>query len=220
MRYCGHCNVKLRNDLERCPLCDMETEKTDDCFEADYPYVRSRFGRMLLIKLISFCVIVFIGASLLVDHLVPTQSPWAAITVAALIYAWASAFNVLRRIPNPASVIMCQLIAASALCFVIDYLTGYHKWSVNFVIPFLIVAAALATSLMIAIKPMRYRENTLYQLIIAVLGVLSVLLWVFGYSDIEWPVVTAAFVSILCFFTVLVFSRRRAGTELKKRFHV
>ncbi len=220
MRFCSHCRAKIENDIEKCPLCDMDTTKPDDNFDEAYPYIKSRFTRGLVIKLITFVAVVFIGAGLLVNHLVPTGNPWALITAAAIIYAWISAINVLRFTPNPPSITLGQLFCVSGLVFWIDFLTGWLKWSINYVIPFLIIAAALATTLMIVIKPMKFRAYTIYQLVIAVSGLLSVLLWVFGYSDVEWPVVTAAWISILCFVTMLVFSWRKTRNELKKRFHV
>ena len=220
MRLCRHCGVKLANDIKRCPLCDMMTEQTDDVFDKDYPYVKSRFTRDLLLQLITFAAIAMASASLLVDHLVPTGSPWAIITVVAIVYLWISSMNILRFTPNPASIMLCQLWCAGGLVFVIDYLTGYYRWSVNYVIPFMVMAAAIATMLMILIRPMKYRAYIIYLLVIAVLGVLSVLVWIFGYSDIEWPVVTSAFVSAVCFFAVIVFLRRRTRNEIMKRFHV
>ena len=33
MRYCRHCRVTLANDLETCPLCDMETVCIDGTFD-------------------------------------------------------------------------------------------------------------------------------------------------------------------------------------------
>lgn len=198
----------------------MDTVKLDDNFSEGYPYIKSGFTRGLLLKLITFIAAVFLGVSLLVDHLVPTGSPWAFITAAAIIYAWVSAINVLRYTPNPASIILCQLFAVSGFVLFIDILTGFYRWSVNYVIPFLIMGAALATSLMIVIKPVKFRACVIYQLVIAVIGLLGVLLWIFGYSDVEWPVVSAACLSILCFVSTVVFSRRRTHNELKKRFHV
>ena len=220
MRFCAHCGVKLANDNPKCPLCDMDTEKIDDEFSLDYPYIKSRFTRGLLIRLISFMAVVFASASFMIDHLVPTGSPWALITIAAIVYVWISAMNLLRHTPNPASIALCQLFCIGGLVFFIDFFTGFYRWSVNFVIHFLIIGSAIATTLMIAIRPMKYRAFTIYQFVIAALGVLSVLLWVFGWSEIEWPVVTAAGVSILCFLAMLVFSYRRTQHELKKRFHV
>ncbi len=198
----------------------METERLDEKFSADYPYIKGRFSRGMVIRLISYIAVVFIAASLLVDHLVPTGNSWAFITVAAIVYCLISLINLLRYTPNPASIVLWQLFGISGLVFFIDYLTGFYRWSLNYIIPFLIIAAALAVTLMIIIRPKRYRENTIYQLVIAVLGVLSVLLWVFGWSMVEWPVVAAAGVSLLCFTTMLVFSYRRTRHELKKRFHV
>lgn len=220
MRYCSHCGVKIANDIETCPLCDMQTERTDDSFSLDYPYVKSRFSRGLLLKLITFTALVFLAVSFMVDHFVPTGSPWVFIVAAAVVYLWISAINVLRYTPNPASIILCQLISVGGLTFAIDFLTGYYRWSVNYVIPFLIIAASLTLTLMILIRPMKYRAFTIYQLVIAVLGTMSVLLWLLGWSRVEWPVETAAFMAILCFAVTLVFSWRRTKSELKKRFHV
>lgn len=220
MRFCAHCGVKLANDNPKCPLCDMDTEKISDDFSLDYPYIKSRFTRGLLIRMISFMAVVFCATSFLIDHLVPTGSPWAFITIVVIVYVWISAMNLLRHTPNPASITLFQLFGIGGLVFFVDLFTGFYRWSINFVIPFLIIAAAIATTLMIAIRPMKYRAFTIYQLVIAALGVLSVFLWVFGYSEIEWPVVTAAGVSTLCFATMLVFSYRRTRHELKKRFHV
>lgn len=50
MRVCRNCGVRLENDLEYCPLCDMETEVVDDDFEEDYPYVRTGFSRRMFVK--------------------------------------------------------------------------------------------------------------------------------------------------------------------------
>ncbi len=220
MRYCSHCGVKLANDIEACPLCDMQTEQTNGDFALDYPYVKSRFSRGLLLKLITFTALVFLAVSFMVDHFVPTTSPWVFIVAAAVIYLWISAINVLRHTPNPASIILCQLISVGGLTFAIDFLTGYYRWSVNYVIPFLIIAASLALTLMMLIRPLKFRALTIYQLVIAVLGVMSVLLWILGWSEVEWPVETAAFISALCFLLTLVFSSKRTKSELKKRFHV
>ena len=220
MRYCRHCRVTLANDIEYCPLCDMQTDVTDDTFEDDYPYVRSGFSRSMLLRLITFIAVVFIAASLLINHLVPTENPWAIITAAAIVYAWINTMNSLKAAPNPASILLVQLFTVSGFVVLVDWFTGWNHWSITYVIPGLIIAAALALLLMIVIKPRRYRAYTIYQLMIAVLGVLSIFLWVFGVSDVEWPVMAAAGVSLLCFVTMLVFAHRHTGHELRKRFHV
>ncbi|MCI8388659.1 MAG: hypothetical protein HFE63_09365 [Clostridiales bacterium] len=220
MRICPNCKVSIENDLDYCPLCDMETDKVSDDFELDYPYIKTRFSRRLFAKIVTFLAVVFAAVSFLINHLVPTDNPWAFITAAAIAYIWLNLMNLISNARNPGSITLWQLLTVSGLTFVIDYLTGWHKWSVNYVIPALIMAAAVAIVLCIAIRPVKYRAYTLYQLVIAVLGVLAVLLWIFGYSDVEWPVVAAAATSLLCFAAMVVFANRYTRNELKKRFHV
>lgn len=219
MRICRNCGVKLENDLTFCPLCDMETTKTDDSFAESYPYIKMRFSRKLVIRSVTFISVVVAALSFLINHLVPTESPWALITAGAIVYIWLSFMNLIRNTRNPGSILLCQLLTVSGLTFVIDYLTGWRRWSVNYVIPFLIIAAAIAIVLFIAIRPLKYRAYTIYQLVIAVLGVLAVLLWILGCSEIEWPVVAAAATSVICFLAMFVFSDRYTKNELRKRFH-
>lgn len=211
--------MKLENDLEFCPLCDMETVRIDDNFAVDYPYIKNRFSRGLLIKTITFLAVVIAALSFLVNHLIPTESPWVWITAAAIVYVWINMMNIIKNTRNPGSIMLCQLLTVSGFAFIIDYFNGWHRWSVNYVIPFLIIIAAVAIVLFIAIRPIKYRAYTIYQLVIAVLGTLAVLLWIFGYSEIEWPVVAAATTSLLCFAIMLVFESRYTRNELRKRFH-
>ncbi|MBQ8509247.1 MAG: hypothetical protein IJ493_04995 [Clostridia bacterium] len=219
MNYCRHCGVKLSNDLPYCPLCDMETVKLDDHYDLDYPYIKSRFSRGLMIRIVTFLAVVFAAVSLLINHLVPTDNPWAFITAAAIVYVWFNLLNIIRNTRNPGMLLLCQLLSVSGLLFLIDYLTGWHRWSVNYAIPGLVVAAAVAIVLMIVIKPVKYRAYTIYLLVNAVLGVLSVLLWISGAATVEWPVVTACGTALLCFLAMLVFADRRTRNELHKRFH-
>ncbi len=220
MKQCRHCGIKIASDLPRCPLCDMETAALDADFAADYPYVKSRFTRSLTVRLVTFLAIVVAGLSFFINHLVPSDSPWVYITAVAIVYVWISMINLVSNLRNPGSVILCQLLSASGLLFGIDFLTGWHKWSVNYVIPFLIIGAALGIVLCMLIRPLKFRAYTIYQLMIAVLGVLSLLLWFFGAADVEWPVEAAAIFSLLCFLSMLVFADRRTRNELHKRFHI
>lgn len=220
MRICRGCGVKLENDLEYCPLCDIETEKIDDDFSLDYPYVRTGFSRRMFVKIVTFLAVVIAAISFLINHLLKTDSHWVPITVAVIFYIWLSLMNIARDTKNPGSITLCQLLTVSGLCFIIDYFSGWKRWSVNYVIPGLIMAAAVTIVLFILIRPVKYRAYTVYQLVIAVLGALDVLLWIAGFSEIEWPVVAAAGVSTLCFSVTMVFSSVSARSELRKRFHI
>ena len=69
------------------------------------------------------------AVSFLVNHLIKTESPWAFITAAAIVYIWLNLMNLARDTRNPGSVTLCQLLTVSGFCFIIDYLTGFRRWS-------------------------------------------------------------------------------------------
>ena len=52
MKQCRHCGIKIASDLPRFPLCDMETAALDADFAVDYFYVKSRFTRSLMVRLV------------------------------------------------------------------------------------------------------------------------------------------------------------------------
>ena len=220
MRYCKNCGVNLANDLEYCPLCDMETVPKDGPSEADYPYIKPRVTKGMFMKSVTFTVIVAVALSFLIEHLLPDSGIWYLLVTVGLIYGWLTFITVMKNLRDPGGIVFSQLILLSIACGLIDRLCGWYRWSVNFVVPGLVAAAAMAIVLCIAIRPDKFRTYTIYQVVIAVVGFIPVALWLTGLSEIEWTAMAAAAVAILSFAVILVFYRRHTTSELKKRFHV
>lgn len=219
MRYCKSCGVKLANDLAYCPLCDMETQKLDSSFEEDYPYIKNRLTRRMFIKSVTFSAIAAVAISFIIEHLLPESGNWYLIVTASLIYGWLTLLTILCNLRDPGGIVFSQLVLASFITISLDRLCGWYRWSVNYVVPGLVAAAAIAIVLCISIRPDRFRTYTIYQMVIAIVGTVPVLLWFTGLSEIEWTAVAAATVAVFCFAVILVFSHRHTKSELKKRFH-
>ena len=219
MRKCRHCGVKLQNDIEHCPLCDMQTEVTDSEFSEDYPYISRRPDRRMITRLITFCAVVLVGTVFLVDHLVPTGNPWGVIAAAGIVYVWVNCVNLLRHSPGVVSVILCQFIFGGALGLVVDHCTGFYGWSVDYVIPFLGAATSVVITVLIMVKPCKYRGYILYQFLCAILCAAALILRWTETVSFAWTFEVAAFVCVISFLTVAVLSKRRTGTEFRKRFH-
>lgn len=221
MRYCRYCGVKLVNDQRYCPLCDMETVESDGGSAEDYPYIKPRLTRRMFIKSITFSVIVAVVLIFIIDHLMPQKTDgWYLFATVGLIYGWLTFVIVMKNLRNPGGIVFSQLILASLLTAAVDKLCGWSRWSVNYVIPGLVAAAAISVVLCISIRPDKFRTYTIYQIVIAFIGLIPVIFWAVGFSEIEWTAVAAALVALLCFAVILVFSHRHTRSELKKRFHV
>ena len=221
MRYCKYCGVKIANDQRYCPLCDMETVEAEGESAEDYPYIKPRLTRRIFIKSITFAVIVAVALMFLIDHLIPFYTgSWYLLATVGLVYGWLSFIMVMRNLRDPGGIVMSQLILASVAVSLIDRLCGWLRWSVNYVVPGLVAASAIAIVLCISIRPDRFRTYTIYQMVIALAGLIPVGLWAVGPSEIEWTAVASAAVALLCFASILVFSHRHTRSELKKRFHI
>lgn len=212
--------MTLANDLSYCPLCDMETVDHGGVCDEDYPYIKPRVTKGMFIKSVTFSVIVAVALSFLIEHLLPESGVWYLLVTVGLIYGWLTFITVMKNLRDPGGIVFSQLILASAACAAIDKLCGWLRWSVNFVIPGLVAAAAVAIVLCISIRPDKFRTYTIYQMVIAIAGIVPVALWLSGLSEIEWTAMAAAAVAILSFAVILVFSRRHTTSELRKRFHV
>lgn len=221
MRFCKNCSVGLKNDLEFCPLCGMKTvERDNKACDEDYPYIKPRLTKGFFIKSVTFSVIVAVVLSFLIDHLLPHTGIWYLLVTAGLVYGWLTFITVMKNLRDPGGIVFSQLILASLLCSVIDRLCGWLRWSVNYVVPGLVAASAIAIVLCISIRPDRFRTYTIYQFFIALIGLIPVALWARGFSQIEWTALASATIALLCFAVILVFSHRHTRSELKKRFHV
>ena len=220
MRYCKYCGVKIADDQPYCPLCDMETVGAEGRSDQDYPYIKPRLTRRIFIKSLTFAVIVAVALLFLIDHLIPYTGSWYLLATCGLVYGWLSFIMVMKNLRDPGGIVMSQLVLASILVVFIDKLCGWLRWSVNYVIPGLVAASAIAIVLCITIRPDKFRTYTIYQMVIALFGLIPVALWAVGPSEIEWTAVASASVALICFAGILVFSHRHTRSELRKRFHV
>lgn len=221
MRFCKNCSVSLRNELEFCPLCGMKTvEGSDPAVDEDYPFVNPRLTKGFFIKSVTFSVIVAVILSFLIDHLLEFTGIWYLLVTTGLVYGWLTFITVMKNLRDPGGIVFSQVILASICCAVIDRLCGWLKWSVNYVIPGLVAAAAIAIVLCISIRPEKFRTYTIYQFFIALFGAVPLAVWHWGPAEIEWTAAASAAVAFFCFALILVFSHRHTRSELKKRFHV
>lgn len=220
MTFCKRCGVHLRGNQEICVLCGSRTESLDDGSESEreYPVVRYSNKLRYAVRLIALISVVAVAVSLYIDYHFQSDTFWSLIVLATAIYGW-TAFLSRKTYKNIGLMILIQLIAVSVVGYVIDFSTGNHGWMINYVIPFMLIAAqGIITAILIA-RPLLFRDVILYQLQIAVVGILSVLFLLFGVATVLWPYIAACVYSAVIFLGMFLFADRKTKQELRKRFH-
>ena len=219
MRHCKSCKLEIENNLTKCPLCGTYTEETSDIYNNDYPKVKISYLYDLINKCILFFAISTSIVSLFVNRYLASSTPWSIIAIVGVFYIYLSARLILKKGKNYGFFIMTQVVFVSVLTFVIDYFLGYLGWSVNYVIPFVIISGSIVITTISIIQPFKYKEYIIYLFIITLLGLIPLILIFSHVAKVYWTNAVCVLYSVLTVIGMLLFTHRRFKTELKRRLH-
>jgi hypothetical protein len=123
--------------------------------------------------------------------------------------------------------LMFQAVTVSVLCFAIEWSTpsinpsGRH-WALEFVMPFVMVATTLAITMLIFIRPLKYKDYSFYLFCMTIIGFLPMVLYFLGWMDPAGflPSIISACYSLFTILGMFMFADRTTKDELIKRFHI
>lgn len=222
MKTCKRCHVKVSDDSCICPLCHTVLTEFDGVkSERAYPDL---FGRTktynLLTRIMLFLSIVGGIAAIVVNYLTYDKVMWSILTTAVILYYWSAIIHSIRHHVNVASKILVQAVCASVLTVIVDYVLGFGKWSINYVVPSILMLAGTAVLIIILVNRIHFQTYIIYQFIIGVLGFVPFLLFIFGIVDKPLMSIIAVIVSALTMIGVSIFGEKTVKSELKRRFHL
>lgn len=221
MRYCNRCKVVVENDLDHCPLCKQKTLRRNETAENDFP-VQKIVGEdtiHIIMRVLVFVFLIVIAANLVLNLTFNFKFVWAPYSIVVLFYAYLLIRTALRTYKNIGTIVMINVYMLSILSFILDVIMGFSRWSINYVIPIVILAGIIALIVFICIKPTHFLTYFIYMLMIGLFGVtLLILLWA-NIVTVKTPSVITAVVSLLSIVGMFMFGDKSAKNEFVKRFH-
>lgn len=219
MRTCKKCDVKVRGAEALCPLCQHRLSGEPE--EAVYPEISTiyRQHELFFKCLILFSVAVGVVCAA-VNLLLPGGGYWSVFVSLGILCFWISLAYAVRKRDNIPKNITVQVFLVSVLGLGWDRLTGWHGWSLDFVIP---IACGMAMlSLFIIAKVMRLppEEYILYFTVDILFGVVPLVFYLTGLIRIAVPSVVCISLSFLSLSALIVFEGKEMLQELTRRFHV
>lgn len=221
MKYCNICKVVIENDLNTCPLCKQRIHKHTGIAEKDFPIkkIMSEDTMRTIMKLMLFLFVALIGINTVLNVSFAYKAIWAPYFIIVLFYAYLLLRAAMKSYRNIGTVVMINVYMLSIIGFILDMFLGYTSWSINYLIPFVILAGIIALTIFIMIKPSLFLEYFIYMIIIATFGLtLLILLWC-GLVTVKQPSIITAFVSFLAIVGMFIFGDNSAKNEFIKRFH-
>lgn len=221
MAHCKYCNVQLNTSGDRCVLCGNPLEKQTDNAEnysASFPQVTVSPSAAAHLRSAWHVIIGVFICTILFDFL-NEHSFWYIVASAGCVFVTLGIFSSIEAKENFGLTVLKAVMFIIIVCITLDYLLGFSKWAVTYVLPAVTMAAALLLAFMLFFRPVWFVEYFFYQLEISFLTFITILLNFMGLSTRLWPAVVSTVISLISSLILFVFFGKRSKLEIKKRLH-
>lgn len=220
MNHCKDCEINTKEAT--CPLCH-KLLSTEDIKAEDraYPIYDQRQYKMraLVTKLTIAGGILAVLICLLINMLVMPHFLWVFYVAVAVFYLVVSLNHTILSASHLGGKIIAQVVSLTLLLLVIDGVTGSMEWSVNYVVPFVIIAGIMLLTIIIITVRLKWTGYISFLLLMIALGFLPLILYFSGVATVLWPSVSAASFSAATFLAMLIIGNASVMTQLGRRFH-
>lgn len=221
MNHCPNCDVQT-ND-KKCSLCRTVLVEQDNHSKSKkgYPdYDRKEYQtRAFISKLAVLGGILATIICFAINIIVMPHFLWVFYVAVSIFYLLVSLNHTILSASHLGGKIIAQVISLTILLLVIDVMSGSAQWSVDYVVPFVIIAGILLISMIIVKVRLKWTGYISFLLMMIALGFLPLVLYFTGVASVLWPSVSAAIFAAATFSTMLLFANRSFMTQLGRRFH-
>lgn len=223
-KYCDKCKITVRGSMDICPLCQYKLTKSGNEDETGiriYPLVRTVYKQYEnFFKFLIFFTVSLIIAALAVNVILLETGFWSFFILLGAGCFWVMLYIAIHRRFNIPNNIATQTVLISVLSVLWDFVTGWHGWSVVYVIPITCVMAMITMAIVGKVLRLPITDYMACMMVDALFGIVPVIFYFTGILYITVPSVICISVSIISFFALLIFEGKKMFAEIEKRFHV
>ena len=226
MKTCPECKIRIEGPDLCCPLCGtkLHVDGNENEKEGIYPDFskplkqRSKFP--LLAKIFAFISFAAIFSCSLIDLLISHQLTWSLYVSGGIAALWASVgVHLLTKI-NLNYKILLDFCALSGYLLLIDYLSGWNRWSIDYVIPVLYIAVMIAVCVLAMVFREYWREYILSLVAVSALGIIPLLIFCSSKSPMRYLCLGAVVLAALLLLGLLYFYSGKLFSEWKRRMNI
>lgn len=221
MLYCEKCKVYVSGQKTVCPLCQNELSGAFSPEEEIFPKLKKpKYSGHFLMRLITFIAIAAAVIVTSVDIMLPGDVRWSLFADAGIFCAWLCIIVGIAKRHNVIKKITFELLIVTLLSVLWDIYTGWHGWSLDYVLPCCCVAAIIATAVLSLIFKPQAREALFHLVLNGLYGIIPLFFLFTDRLRIIYPSMICAAICILSLTAVILFDGKRIKEELSRRLHV
>lgn len=220
MAKCKQCNITIRDQSQICPLCRcvVEPEPPD---QDTYPNVKLTQRKMKLIcNIFLFGFLLSSAVLAVLNYIFYHGMLWCLIPIAAMGYGYLVLRFAILSQHGYRSKIGVLIFFGILLVVIIDSVTGFHRWSVNYIFPSGLMLVDLIIIVLMLINIRAWQSYIILQLAMVLLSLTPLVLWRMGIITSPLLSFIALGISFFLFLGTVIIGDRRARVELQRRFHI
>ena len=223
--YCKNCKVRLKDYLEKCPLCNTKVESKNENSNPYNKYIEDfstrvniKYFSALIIRILILVVIITMGTNLLINKTVS----WSLYVAVSSFYI--CSFYLYITLENKKIAFILNMTSLEILLFTISYLTHDISWFIYLVGPIILMVSGYIILNVWLSKYQNILRNfsILLLYIVICLFILDALINIYNTSiiSIKWSLI--ANIPIFCISGLLfgLSFNKKIQNEVEKRFFI
>ena len=216
--------MQLLDPVSVCPLCKCIVEPTEgmECRQM-YPYGFAERGIKKMQRALSiylFAAIVAEAILIGINVAVGGKPGWVIIMAGLFAYGYVTLKVSIQMHIGYRLKMILQTLLGVAVLFLIDLETGFHGWSLDYVLPGSLILMDAAIVILMIANRRNWQSYIPLEILMIALAAGPLVLYYFGFStNLILPCATMA-LAILVFAGTMIIGGQRARDELYRRFHV
>ncbi len=217
MKVCKKCKVKVKTDSDFCPLC--QNKLTGKQEENVFPYIPTIYKKYFTFFRILLLVSIIISLTCIAIDLMINSYHFSIFVVMGFICLFVILKIALTKRDSVFKTILWQLVILALIAISWDYFTGWHSWSLSYVLPILCIVGSISISIMAIVLKDYLDEELFYFICIVLIGIIPLIFVFTDIVTIKVPSIISSFLNLVCFFSLLILKYKDVKEELKRRMH-
>ena len=219
MQYCPKCRISIRGNKTECPLCGGRV--TGEPETGGFPILeRNRFSHMSVVKVGTFCLLTFFIIMMSLEILYDFKLAWVPFAVMGALIAWGDMMVGIYYRNNLIKTLFIETYLAMAVCILIDSLTGWHGWSLAYVLPIGFVLLVFVTIGVGRAASLRLEEYIIYIFVTILLSMLQIFPVLAHVNPVAFPAVACMALLLIEACAAVIFRFRDLRSAVEKMFNL
>ncbi|MDO4188899.1 MAG: DUF6320 domain-containing protein [Lachnospiraceae bacterium] len=220
MKKCNFCNVIIKDETDHCPLCGGVLEGNDPGVST-YPNVLKKEKAVSFIfRLMVFISIIASITCIATNIATHVSIAWSLIVTFSFLYVLLILYMFVKENAGYRVRVFGIAAAGVVLIILIDYILGFRRWSVNFVLPSAIILMSATFLLLMLINRRNWQSYALIHVGIFLSSLIPIIMYKFDIVTNPYVSQVAFGLSFVISLGIIILGGPRVKSELYRRFHI